>query len=92
MFFPRVETIATVFKQLHALTRMNGSISVVWSIPKDNEKYLPRDAMAQAAQTDSFLFVNWVPQPELLAHPSTKLFITYAPLILTNAIQIFLMY
>jgi glucuronosyltransferase len=58
-------------------------MSVVWSIPAENYQYLPNDAVVSKPsqsnflQNDRFLFQNWVPQASLLAHNSTKLFITH---------------
>lgn len=82
LFFPRLDTAAAVLKVLSALTSdANSNISVVWSIPQDNYKYLPREAEfhlgGATKESRRLIFQNWVPQASLLAHPHTKLFVSH---------------
>eukprot|EP01122_Echinamoeba_exundans_P011771 TRINITY_DN4799_c0_g1_i2.p1 TRINITY_DN4799_c0_g1~~TRINITY_DN4799_c0_g1_i2.p1 ORF type:complete len:343 (+),score=32.20 TRINITY_DN4799_c0_g1_i2:641-1669(+) len=83
MFIPKKQSLEAVFRVLKRLTESHGQWSVVWSTPAENYKYLPKDAVVSNGtlpsflQNDRFLFQNWVPQASLLAHNSTKMFITH---------------
>lgn len=89
-FTPRSSSLKAVFSSLLELTTdPTSDVSVVWTLPKIYRHYLPRDAVAfnstAEIQNEHFIFQLWVAQPELLAHPATKIFISY---VITN-FQIF---
>lgn len=70
---PNAQQVAALASAVRAV----GGARFVWSLPEPCHALLPADFRAWAAEAGRALVVAWAPQPAVLSHPATRLFVTH---------------